>query len=298
MEILFMKNLFIFWFFLMGNLCISYEKLSPLDGSQLAMAPQGETYWNGNHCFYSNGVDGNWISVLEKGAITIPRVKPLKFLFLSETVGLFEDPINKKKYTYYSERCNKNSCTDSNLLGADIPSGNFFHCPSTALNLLADVSNGSSLAYRNGYCYYTPKSYSVNPVNCFVPRENFGFEVFHGSSLDKMSSASNFNIDDNNYCYMMVADPHSCKPSQCNREYLDANINNILQQEFMDNSSPNAKSLNTGYPFNFVCETAKVNTIPTQLAPDGQVHWNGNCACIAMVFPTFYQIIKKKIIYL
>jgi hypothetical protein len=184
------------------------------------LAPKDTTYWNGKFCFYSDGINNNYVfSVFEPfleenfnmgtwiNQDTNPSIDP--------NFSMIVDPNSNKLYTFFSLQCNKKTCTKSNLKEISINFGGFI-CPNSEETQLA--SDEKNTLWKNGHCFYKPTNFtSDSSFACHYPNSNY----FSSIALNNPSNKQlvNDNIDDNFFCYPFFS--QFTQSEDCIKEKLD-----------------------------------------------------------------------------
>ena len=174
------------------------------------VAPAGSAHWNGNYCFYSSGNDNIFFSVYH----SLSYFNSFSYsanVYFNGAIDVNCD----KLYTYYSNLCNKKTCTTDNLKNLTITNNNFV-CPQAEDTQLA--SNEKNTLWKNGYCFYKPTNFtSDSSFACHYPNSNY----FSSIALNNPSNKQliNENNDDNFFCYLFFS--NRVQPEDCIKEKLD-----------------------------------------------------------------------------
>jgi hypothetical protein len=171
------------------------------------VAPADSAYWNGNICFYSNADPSS-------GSISLIEQSYYKIYLDSSFSGAL-DPNSDKLYTYYSNVCNKKTCTTDNLKNLGITNNNFV-CPAAENTQLA--SSEKNTLWKNSYCFYKPVNFtSSSAFDCYYPDYfSTNNNLFNDVSYTQLI---NNNIDDNFFCYPYLS--ANIEPQDCIKEKLD-----------------------------------------------------------------------------
>jgi hypothetical protein len=218
------------------------------------IAPQFSTYWNGNYCFFSNGDPQSKVFSLKKKGFSNGFFYGKKGEILPFEYKIDGD--SSYLYTFVSGNCNQNSC--NNQLQDKAINGDNFICPGQAIKI---APNNQAL-FKNGYCFFqTPTKTN---------------QCYYASSQAIVMTIPNSNVIDNThpFCYSHYSGFPYCTPEDC----TSTNLKNL---KINDN--------------NFLCSTEWFPLKqPSQLAPVGDVFWNGNICFYSNGFNGDWFSIKKK----
>jgi hypothetical protein len=203
-----------------SNKIMVKQSVNPSIPTEVAI--QGTAYWNGNSCLYSSGdPSSSLISTIEKS---------YSKTFLIENKNTYNniiDPNSDKIYTFYSQYCDKKTCTTINLNGESIGYNNF-SCNNNQYTKLS--SNEKNTLWKNGKCFHKPISFTpASSFGCFYPSFLLSYSPVishYAVTLNTVSESklTNNNINDDLFCYPFFSS--SPLPEDCVKEKLDLlNIN-------------------------------------------------------------------------